>query len=278
MRLQRRHALARRVDAALTTVVGDIVKVLAWYDNEMGYSQRLFDLAKFVAEKLCMALPERHQAASRSCRSRASACSCASTSTCRSTRRRGAITDDARIRATLPTLQHLIERGARIVLGSAPRPPRRPGQARALARAGRGAARRAARPRTSRSPTSRVGDGARKVVSDLRDGQIAMLENLRFEPGRGGERRDVRAHARVVLRRLRQRRVRHRAPRARVDRGHGEVRRREGRRLRHGEGDRLPVAPARRRRSPVRRRARRRQGLRQDRGARCAARARRRAS
>ena len=40
------------VDAALTTSLGDITKVLAWYDNEMGYSQRLFDLAKFVAEKL----------------------------------------------------------------------------------------------------------------------------------------------------------------------------------------------------------------------------------
>jgi glyceraldehyde 3-phosphate dehydrogenase len=40
------------VDAALTTVVGDQVKVLSWYDNEMGYSQRLFDLARFVAEKL----------------------------------------------------------------------------------------------------------------------------------------------------------------------------------------------------------------------------------
>jgi glyceraldehyde-3-phosphate dehydrogenase/erythrose-4-phosphate dehydrogenase len=26
--------------------------VLSWYDNEMGYSQRLFDLAKFVAAKL----------------------------------------------------------------------------------------------------------------------------------------------------------------------------------------------------------------------------------
>ncbi len=40
------------VDAALTTVVGDIAKVMSWYDNEMGYSQRLFDLAQFVAEKL----------------------------------------------------------------------------------------------------------------------------------------------------------------------------------------------------------------------------------
>ena len=40
------------VDSALTTAIGDQVKVLAWYDNEMGYSQRLFDLAKFVGEKL----------------------------------------------------------------------------------------------------------------------------------------------------------------------------------------------------------------------------------
>jgi glyceraldehyde 3-phosphate dehydrogenase len=40
------------VDAALTTVVGDQVKVMAWYDNEMGYSQRLFDVAKFIAGQL----------------------------------------------------------------------------------------------------------------------------------------------------------------------------------------------------------------------------------
>jgi len=40
------------VDAALTTAIGDQVKVLSWYDNEMGYSQRLFDLARFVGERL----------------------------------------------------------------------------------------------------------------------------------------------------------------------------------------------------------------------------------
>ena len=40
------------VDAPLTSVSGDLVKVMAWYDNEMGYSQRLVDLAKFVAERL----------------------------------------------------------------------------------------------------------------------------------------------------------------------------------------------------------------------------------
>ncbi len=40
------------VDLAVTKVNGDQVKVLAWYDNEAGYSQRLFDLAKFVGAKL----------------------------------------------------------------------------------------------------------------------------------------------------------------------------------------------------------------------------------
>ncbi|HEY0251339.1 MAG TPA: type I glyceraldehyde-3-phosphate dehydrogenase [Kofleriaceae bacterium] len=40
------------VDSELTTVVGDIAKVFSWYDNEMGYAQRTYDLARFVAEKL----------------------------------------------------------------------------------------------------------------------------------------------------------------------------------------------------------------------------------
>jgi glyceraldehyde 3-phosphate dehydrogenase len=46
------NKMSSTVDAALTTVVGDVVKVLSWYDNEMGYSQRLFDLARYVGERL----------------------------------------------------------------------------------------------------------------------------------------------------------------------------------------------------------------------------------
>ncbi|MEO8841380.1 MAG: type I glyceraldehyde-3-phosphate dehydrogenase [Kofleriaceae bacterium] len=40
------------VDAELTNVVGNLVKVMSWYDNEVGYAQRLLDLATFVAERL----------------------------------------------------------------------------------------------------------------------------------------------------------------------------------------------------------------------------------
>ncbi len=40
------------VDAAYTKVMdGDLVKVLAWYDNEWGYSKRCVDLVRFIAAK-----------------------------------------------------------------------------------------------------------------------------------------------------------------------------------------------------------------------------------
>jgi len=41
------------IDAMSTMVIGDnMVKVVSWYDNEWGYSNRLADLTKFVADKL----------------------------------------------------------------------------------------------------------------------------------------------------------------------------------------------------------------------------------
>lgn len=39
-------------DASETKVIGDLVKVLSWYDNEWGYSNRLVQLAALVGSKL----------------------------------------------------------------------------------------------------------------------------------------------------------------------------------------------------------------------------------
>jgi glyceraldehyde-3-phosphate dehydrogenase (NAD(P)) len=40
------------VDSELTMVMqNNLVKVVAWYDNEWGYSQRVVDLAELIANK-----------------------------------------------------------------------------------------------------------------------------------------------------------------------------------------------------------------------------------
>ena len=39
-------------DAALTKVIGNTAKVVGWYDNEWGYSNRLVDITKYVGDRL----------------------------------------------------------------------------------------------------------------------------------------------------------------------------------------------------------------------------------
>ena len=103
------------------------------------------------------------------------------------------ITDDGRIRASLPTLQRLLDAGARVVVAAhLGRPQGAPEDRYSL------------RPVADRLgellgtdvafATDTVGDSAREVVDGLRDGQIALLENVRFNPGETskdeGERRE----------------------------------------------------------------------------------------
>ncbi len=93
------------------------------------------------------------------------------------------ITDDARIRAALPTITYLAERGARLVL---------------MSHLGRPKGQRD--PRLSLAPVSHhlqkllpdyrvrmasevVGPSVDILVKDMRPGDIVLLENLRFHPG-----------------------------------------------------------------------------------------------
>ena len=39
-------------DSLLTTVNGKMVKLISWYDNEWGYTERVIDLTEKIAESL----------------------------------------------------------------------------------------------------------------------------------------------------------------------------------------------------------------------------------
>ncbi|MEV5891108.1 phosphoglycerate kinase [Nonomuraea fuscirosea] len=92
------------------------------------------------------------------------------------------ITDDGRIRASVPTISTLLERGAKVVV---------------CAHLGRPKGK--VNPQYSLAPVAArlgellgqdvafasdvVGESARSTVEALQDGQVALLENLRYEPG-----------------------------------------------------------------------------------------------
>ncbi|MEV7596656.1 phosphoglycerate kinase [Kitasatospora sp. NPDC089797] len=92
------------------------------------------------------------------------------------------ITDDGRIRAVAPTIAKLVERGARVVVAShLGRPKGEPDPKFSLApvavRLGEILGRDVA------FATDTVGDSAEAAVAGLADGEVALLENLRFNAG-----------------------------------------------------------------------------------------------
>lgn len=98
----------------------------------------------------------------------------------------GRITDDGRIRASVPTIQVLTERGARVVVvAHLGRPKGKPDPQFSLRPVAERLGELLGAPVTVAQDT--VGESARSVVSSLQDGQVAVLENLRFEPGETGK-------------------------------------------------------------------------------------------
>ncbi|MFD7866071.1 phosphoglycerate kinase [Streptomyces sp. NPDC059783] len=92
------------------------------------------------------------------------------------------ITDDGRIRAVEPTVRKLAEAGARVVVAShLGRPKGAPDPAFSLAPA---ATRLGELLGTEVAfATDTVGESARATVAALTDGEVAVIENLRFNPG-----------------------------------------------------------------------------------------------
>ena len=95
--------------------------------------------------------------------------------------RDGAITDDTRIRACLPTIEYLLNQQARIILCShLDRPGGRVVEALRLAPVAKRLSELLNRPVEALSDC--VGPQVEDAVSRLRDGGVVLLENLRFYP------------------------------------------------------------------------------------------------
>jgi phosphoglycerate kinase len=96
--------------------------------------------------------------------------------------RDGGIGDDRRIRAALPTIASLRERGARtIIVTHVGRPGGRPDPSLSVAPIARRLGELLGVDVAVASDV--VGPSARALVAGLRDGDVGMLENVRFEPG-----------------------------------------------------------------------------------------------
>ncbi|WP_432478512.1 phosphoglycerate kinase [Nocardioides sp. GXQ0305] len=101
------------------------------------------------------------------------------------------ITDDGRVRASVPTIRRLAEAGARVVvMAHLGRPKGEPDPAYSL------------RPVAARLgellgsdvafATDTVGESATETVAGLDDGQVAVLENVRFNPGETSKEDEIR--------------------------------------------------------------------------------------
>jgi len=94
----------------------------------------------------------------------------------------GAVTDDGRIRASLPVLTRLLDAGARVIVTAhLGRPKGAPEEKYTLRPVADRLAQLLGRPVEFALDT--VGESARLLANELRDGDLLLLENVRFNPG-----------------------------------------------------------------------------------------------
>ena len=92
------------------------------------------------------------------------------------------VTDDGRIRASLPVITKLLDNGARVIVTAhLGRPNGAPDPAYSLRPVADRLAQLLGRPVEFALDT--VGESARLLAADLRDGHVLLLENVRFNAG-----------------------------------------------------------------------------------------------
>ncbi|WP_028783683.1 phosphoglycerate kinase [Thalassobacillus devorans] len=94
----------------------------------------------------------------------------------------GEVTDDTRIKAALPTILHLVQDGAKVILASHLGRPK--GEAHDELRLDPVARRLSDLLGRTVTKTDEVyGDEVNRAIKDMKDGDVLLIENVRFEPG-----------------------------------------------------------------------------------------------
>jgi phosphoglycerate kinase len=94
----------------------------------------------------------------------------------------GTVTDDTRIKAALPTIKHLVEKGAKVILASHLGRPK--GEVKDELRLDPVAQRLSDLLDKEVSKTDQVhGKEVNEAIDNLADGDVLLIENVRFEPG-----------------------------------------------------------------------------------------------
>ena len=94
----------------------------------------------------------------------------------------GAITDETRIRAAIPTIEYLVEQGAKVILAShLGRPKGEVKEDMRLTAVGIRLAKLMGKPVTKLDES--IGQAVEEAVANMQDGDILLLENVRFHAG-----------------------------------------------------------------------------------------------
>ena len=169
------------------------------------------------------------------------------------------ITDDRRIRMALPSIKSVVDRGGRLILMShLGRPKGEPGDEKfslkpTAVRLGELLGKDVA------FATDTVGDDAQAKAAAMKDGDVLVLENLRFNKGEKKGNAEFAAQLGRHGRRLLQRCLRYLPSYRRLDGGRARSndRQAQGGRLPGGQGNQVPDRRDRQSRAPLRRDPRR---------------------
>ncbi|PIE65885.1 MAG: phosphoglycerate kinase [Deltaproteobacteria bacterium] len=96
----------------------------------------------------------------------------------------GRVTDDTRIRAALPTIKHVLEKGGKLICGShLGRPKGQVVEKLRMVSVGARLAELLGDAHRVIVCDEPAGDGVKKVVADMKEGDVVLVENLRFNAG-----------------------------------------------------------------------------------------------